>query len=107
MGQSKTFLDSSMGCVGSAYENVPVTGHQGGALEVIPANSRYIKQEPMVLKLKEKYFCWSGDDATVKDLSKNVWFKMDAEGKIIAGYRKKLLSLHATAYITKEVEKNS
>ena len=85
---------------------------------MISTNSRYIKQEPMVLKLKEKYFCWSGDDATVKDLSKNVWFKidaetlsmsskrtmMDAEGKIIAGYRKKLLSLYATAYITKEVE---
>ena len=105
-----------MGGVGSAYENVPVTGHQGGPLEIIPNNQQYVKPEQTILKLKEKFFSLSGDDCVIKDLSKNVWFKinaetfsmsnkrtmMDTEGREIAGYRKKLLSLHATAYITGE-----
>ena len=29
----------------------------------------------MVTSLKEKVFSFSGDDFTVKDLSKNVWFE--------------------------------
>ena len=105
-----------MGCTGSAYEHVPVSGHQGGPLEVIPNNQQYVKQEETILKLKEKFFSFSGDDCVIKDLSKNVWFKinaetfsmsnkrtmMDSEGREIAGYRKKLLSMHATAYITGE-----
>jgi len=107
-----------MGCTGSQYEHVPVTGHHDGPLEVIPCNQRYVSQDNTVLKLKEKFFSFSGDDFTVKDLSKNVWFKinsqtfsmrdkrtmMDNEGVEIAGYRKKLMSLHATAYITGEVD---
>eukprot|EP00092_Neocalanus_flemingeri_P011984 GFUD01012921.1.p1 GENE.GFUD01012921.1~~GFUD01012921.1.p1 ORF type:complete len:239 (+),score=46.11 GFUD01012921.1:60-719(+) len=106
-----------MGCVGSAYDDVPVTGYQGGALEVLPNNQQYVQQEPTILKLKEKFFSFSGDDCVIKDLSGSTWFKinaetfsmsnkrsmMDTEGRVIAGYRKKLLSMHATAYITGEV----
>ena len=61
-----------MGCMGSSYEHVPVTGHQGGPLEVIPNNQQYVKQEETILKLKEKCFSFSGDDCVIKDLSKNV-----------------------------------
>jgi len=105
-----------MGCVGSAYDNVPVTGHQGGALEVIGNNGKYVSNEQTVLKLKEKFFSFSGDDCVIKDTNGKTWFKinastfsmsgkrtmMDSEGVEIAGYRKKLLSMHATAYITGE-----
>merc|ERR1712183_380472 len=115
MGRTETLL--SMGCVGSQYDDVPVTGHQG-ALEVLPNNHQYINQEPTVLKLKEKFFSFSGDDCVITDLNGSTWFKinaetfsmsnkrslLDTEGKPIAGYRKKLLSMHATAYITGEVD---
>merc|ERR1711872_573027 len=114
---SKLLISSRMGCVGSAYDHVPVTGHQGGALEVLPNNKRYVSQDQTVLKLKEKFFSFSGDDCVIKDTNGKTWFKinastfsmsgkrtmLDSEGVEIAGYRKKLLTMHATAYITGEV----
>ena len=53
----------------------------------------------------------------MKDLEDRKWFQIegsalslqskrtmtDTEGRVVAGYRKKLLSLHATAYITLEI----
>jgi len=84
---------------------------------VLPNNQQYVMNQPTIMKLKEKFFSFSGDDCTVKDLDGKTWFKinaetlslsskrtmMDAGGSVIAGYRKKLLSMHATAYITGEV----
>merc|ERR1739847_159615 len=69
-----------------------------------------------VLKLHEKLFSFSGDDCSIKDLSGKKWFQIegsimsmrgkatmkDASGYNICGYRKKLLTMHATAYITIE-----
>lgn len=106
-----------MGCGGSQSDLVPVTGCQGGALEVIPNNQEYVMNQPTIMKLKEKFFSFSGDDCVIKDLDGKTWFKinsetlsmsnkrsmLDNEGRVIAGYRKKLLSMHATAYITGEV----
>ena len=55
-----------MGCAGSRFDQLPVTGHASG-LSVIPGSSnRYLKQENTVLKLEEKMFSFSGDDCSVK-----------------------------------------
>ena len=56
-------------CKPPKFEQVPVTGHPMG-LSVIPVfNYRYfLRSEPTILKLREKYFSWSGDDCTVKVL---------------------------------------
>ena len=93
-----------------------VAGHPSG-LRILPSCESYLKEDHTVLKLREKIFSWSGDDCSVKDMEDRKWFKIegsalsmtnkrtmtDPEGRVIAGYRKKLLSLHATAYITLEV----
>ena len=55
-----------MGCAGSRFDMVPVTGHPSG-LAVIPAgNNAFLRSEPTVLKLREKILSWSGDDCSVK-----------------------------------------
>merc|ERR1711988_1656587 len=106
----------SMGCAGSKFDELPVLGHPSG-LRILPSHESYLKEDHTVLKLREKIFSWSGDDCSVKDMEDRKWFKIegsalsmtnkrtmtDPEGRVIAGYRKKLLSLHATAYITLEV----
>ena len=93
-----------------------ITGHPSG-LPVLPECELYLKQDLTVLKLKEKFFSWSGDDCTVKDMEDRVVFKIegsglslhgkrtmtDTSGKVIASYRKKLWSSYATAYITREL----
>ena len=57
-----------MGCAGSRFDMVPVTGHPSG-LAVIPAgNIGFLRSEPTVLKLREKILSWSGDDCSVKVL---------------------------------------
>ena len=77
----------------------------------------YVKEDLTVLRLKEKFFSWSGDDCTVKDMEDRVVFKIegtglslhgkrtmtDTSGRVIASYRKKLWSAYATAYITREL----
>ena len=77
----------------------------------------YLRQDLTVLKLREKFFSFSGDDCTVRDMEGRDWFKIegaalsitsqrtmtDSSGRVVAGYRKKLLSLYATAYITAEL----
>ena len=96
--------------------HVGVAGHQSG-LPVLPKCEVYLKQDLTVLKLREKFFSFSGDDCTVRDMEGRDWFKIEgsalsitsqrtmtnSEGRVIAGYRKKLLSLYATAYITIEL----
>merc|ERR1719461_1056686 len=102
-----------MGCTGSKFDDLPVLGHQEG-LVVLPKSEIYLKQDLTILKLREKFFSFSGDDCTVRDMEGRDWFKIegsalsinsqrimtDHRGKVLAGYRKKLLSLYATAYIT-------
>ena len=57
-----------MGCAGSRFDMVPVTGHPSG-LAVIPAgNNGFLRSEPTILKLREKILSWSGDDCSVKVL---------------------------------------
>jgi len=91
---------------------MPVTGSPGG-LNIL-SGVKYVFQEPTILKLKEKWLSWSGDDCSVKDMDGRLWFRIegsawslkekrtmtDADGGPVAGYKKKLLSMHATAYIT-------
>lgn len=95
---------------------MPVTGHSSGLLVIQTGDHRYLRGEPTVLKLREKFFSFSGDDCSVKDMSGNKWFNiegssfsitskrrlLDSQGTQLAGYEKKLLSMHATAYITVE-----
>ena len=68
---------------------------------VLPNCKKYVRQEPTVLKLREKFFSFSGDDCTIKDMDGKDWFKIegeamsisskrtmtDSQGKEIAGYR--------------------
>jgi len=104
-----------MGCVGSQYDDMPVTGAPGEGLVVLPGGQKYVLGEQTVLKLKENFWSFSGDDATIKDITDTSWFKVKGtvmslsgkrtmtdckEGTEICGYQKKLLSMHATAYIT-------
>jgi len=105
-----------MGCAGSRFDEMPVTGHNAGLLVLPTGDHRYLRQEKTVLKLREKFFSFSGDDCSIKDMSGNKWFNiegsalsmrskrkmMDNLGTELAGYQKKLLSLHATAYVTIE-----
>ena len=57
-----------MGCAGSRFDHIPVTGHPSG-LVVIPAtNNGFLRSEPTILKLREKILSWSGDDCSVKVL---------------------------------------
>lgn len=63
-----------MGCAGSRFDMVPVTGHPSG-LAVIPAsNNEFLRSEPTILKLREKILSWSGDDCSVKDINGTKWF---------------------------------
>lgn len=109
-----------MGCAGSRFDELPVTGYNGkqGTLSLLPVADRYLRDKNTVLKLKEKFWSFSGDDAYIKDTEGTTLFRvegevfsmsgkrkmLDAEGAPICGYQKKLLSMHATAYITIESE---
>jgi len=104
-----------MGCAGSRFDELPVTGHRTG-LSVIPTSTGafFLRPQSTVLKLREKILSWSGDDCSVKDINGTKWFQIsgsaismksvrtmaDNQGNVICGYQKKMLSLHATAYIT-------
>jgi len=101
-----------MGCAQSAYQDMPVTG-ASSRLVVVPGGERFISDQQVTLKLKEKMFSWSGDDFKVKDANGQLWFSvdgsamsmsskaklLDVDGNEVCNYRKKMLSLHATAYI--------
>jgi len=106
-------------CFSSEYDHVPVQG-LSQELAVIrgPDGSKYIDPaEVYTLKMREKMFSWTGDDASVKDLSGNKWFQIeghalsfhekctmkDAQGNQIAGFRRRLMSMHATGHITVNV----
>ena len=55
-----------MGCTGSIYDGIPVTGHKTG-FSVIPVpDRRYIKPETTVMKLHEHFRSFHGDDFSIK-----------------------------------------
>ena len=55
-----------MGCAGSRFDEMPVTGHSSG-LAVLPGSvERFLRPEHTVLKLHEKLWSWSGDDFSVQ-----------------------------------------
>ena len=55
-----------MGCAGSRFDELPVTGHRTG-IALIPVNGAYcMRPETTVLKLREKLFSFSGDDCSIK-----------------------------------------
>ena len=58
-----------MGCAGSRFDDLPVTGHKK-KLAVIPVNGEvsdtYVSPETTVLKLREKLLSFSGDDCSIK-----------------------------------------
>ena len=55
-----------MGCAGSRFDALPVTGHRTG-IAIIPVNGAYcMRPETTVLKLREKLLSFSGDDCSIK-----------------------------------------
>merc|ERR1712029_749115 len=103
-----------MGCAGSRFDALPVTGHSTG-LGILAVNGQHcMRPETTVLKLREKLFSFSGDDCSIKDINGTKWFQIqgsamsmrgkqtmeDIYGQEICGYQKKLMSMHATAHIT-------
>jgi len=103
-----------MGCSGSRFDDLPVTGHSAG-LGIISVNGQYcMKPETTTLKLREKLWSWTGDDCSIKDIHGTKWFQIqgsamsmhekrtmqDVNGKDICGYRKRLWSWNASAHIT-------
>ena len=55
-----------MGCAGSRFDEMPVTGHESGLAIIPTSDNRYVRSEITVLKLREKFFSFSGDDCSVK-----------------------------------------
>ena len=55
-----------MGCAGSRFNDLHVTDPESELVVIPESRSRYIKQEATILKLREKLFCWSGEDYIVK-----------------------------------------
>jgi len=102
-----------MGCAQSAYQDMPVTGSDD-RMVLVPGGERFVSDQQVTLKLKEKLWSFSGDDFTIKDVNDVEWFKiegtvmsmsgkaklLDIQGQEVCNYRKKMLSLHATAYIS-------
>ena len=46
-------------------------GHPTG-LVVVPDGQKFVAEQPTVLKLKEKFWSWSGDDCTIKESEKKL-----------------------------------
>jgi len=107
---------NSMG--GSEFDNLPISACPY-AYEVMRTaagqpDRRFISQGGATLVLREHIFSWSGDDCSISDVSGNGWFKikgkvmslhgkstmMDIYGMEIAGFEKKMFSLHGTSHIT-------
>ena len=60
-----------MGCAGSKFDELPVTGHATGLVGLPASRDKYLSSQPTVLKLREKFFSFSGDDCSIKVL--NIW----------------------------------
>ena len=61
-------------------------GHAQGLL-VLPGCQNYVREEMTSLKLREKFFSFSGDDCTVKDLEGRDWFKIEGSALSINSKR--------------------
>jgi len=97
-----------MGCAGSRFEALPVTGHQSGlsVIDIIPVKSiekvlkwdpendrviqvetviqktGYMRSGPTILQLLEKTRTWSGeDDSTIKDIYRTKWFNISGSAE--------------------------
>ena len=57
-----------MGCAGSRFDQIPVTGHPTGLVVLPESRDKYLSSQPTVLKLREKFFSFSGDDCSIKVL---------------------------------------
>ena len=55
-----------MGCAGSRFDELPVTGHATGLVVLPESRDKYLSAQPTVLKLREKFFSFSGDDCSIK-----------------------------------------
>ena len=55
-----------MGCAGSKFDELPVTGHATGLVVLPESRGKYLSAQPTVLKLREKFFSFSGDDCSIK-----------------------------------------
>ena len=55
-----------MGCTGSRFDEMPVTGHRSGFAVIPTPDYRYLRPEATVLKLREKFWSLTGDDFRIK-----------------------------------------
>ena len=55
-----------MGCAGSRFDEMPVTGHPKGLALLPGSKERFLRPEHTVLRLHEKLWSWSGDDFSVQ-----------------------------------------
>ena len=70
-----------MGCVGSRFDELPVTGHSTGFV-VLSVKGKYYctRPETTVLKLREKLLSFSWDDCSIKvNMSETVPLLPEAE----------------------------
>ena len=56
-------------------------------LTVLPDGKKYIRQAVTSLKLREKFFSFSGDDCTVRDMEGRDWFKIEGSALSMASVR--------------------
>ena len=100
------------------YSSLPVSGlnPENGLFVIYTPDHRFIRPTETILKLKEKYASWSGDDCVIKDFNNIKWFDIsapnefslgpsirvlsDVYGNEVCQYHSKTFSLHGTAYIT-------
>ena len=75
-----------MGCAGSRFDELPVTGHSTGfgRFGVLYVNGQHCtRPEKTVLKLREKLLSFSGDDCSIKvNMSETVPLLPDAEDEL-------------------------
>ena len=64
-----------------------IAGH-GQGLQVFPGCQHYVRPELTSLKLKEKFFSFSGDDCTVKDVGGRDWFKIEGSALSVNSERR-------------------
>ena len=61
-------------------------GHPSG-LSVLPETQKYVRPDLTSLKLREKFFSFSGDDCTVRDMDGRDWFKIEGSALSINSQR--------------------
>ena len=72
-----------------------ISGHGQGLL-VFPGCKHYVRPGMTSLKLREKFFSFSGDDCTVKDVEGRDWFKI--EGSALSVNSERSMTDHKWAW---------